>query len=243
MSNVCKNCGAVFEGNYCNNCGQPAATHDINTSFVVHDLQHGLMHINGGILHSARELFSRPGHSIREYIEGKRMKHYKPLSMLIILAGLYSLFYHALGINVLSGVDDGLLDYEEANEWISHHFSIISLLLLPILSLSSYIVFKKQGYNYTEHIVLNSFYSSQKLWVRIVTVPLLLFKDMETLLPQVLMGVDFVLMLWCYKQFFTKTSMLKAVGATLLAYSIGLLVMLLVLTSVLLILLNDKIPA
>lgn len=238
MDNICKNCGAVVEGNYCSNCGQPLATHDINTSFVVHDLQHGLMHINGGILHSARELFTRPGHSIREYIEGKRMKHYKPLSMLIVLAGFYSLLYHALDINVFRGIEDDMLNYDDVNEWISHHFSIISLLLLPILSLSSYLIFKKQGYNYTEHIILNSFYSSQKLWIRIITMPLLLWQDVEVIVPQILLGIDLLLMLWCYKQFFYNIPLLKVLLSTLAAFLFNLLITLIVITAVILVIIN-----
>jgi len=236
MNSICKNCGAVINGKFCSNCGQPASTQAISASFVVHDLQHGLLHINGGILHSARELFTRPGYSIREYIEGKRMKHYKPISMLIILAGFYSLLYHALGINVFNGLDDDTFNYDDANEWIIHHFSIISLLLVPILSLCSYIVFNKQGYNYTEHIILNAFYSSQKLWLRILTIPLLLWQDMAVTITQFLMIADLILMFWCYKQFFTNLSELRALLLTALSYIMNLLIMVILIAVVLLIL-------
>lgn len=233
MSSICINCGAVVTGNFCSNCGQPAGVEAISASSVVRDLQHGLLHVNGGMLHSARELFTRPGYSIREYIEGKRMKHYKPVSMLILLAGFYSLFYHALDINVFRGLHDDLLNYDNANEWIAHHFSIISLLLLPVLSLSSFAVFRRQGYNFTEHIILNSFYSCQKLWLRILTIPLLLWQESAMAVLQALMLADFLLMLWCYTQFFKNISMLKAVLATFLAYLIDLFLMLVLLTVVL----------
>lgn len=162
MSCTCKNCGNVFDGNFCNNCGQAAATHQINTAFLAHDLQHGLLHVDGGIFYSARELFRRPGHAIRDYIDGKRIKHYRPVSMVLVLASLYAMFYHMLSINVLEGVHNAPVDYDHIDEWIIHHFSIITLLIIPILSAASWLSFRKQGYNFTEHLILNSFYSSQK---------------------------------------------------------------------------------
>lgn len=233
MKSSCKNCGNLFEGNYCNNCGQAASTHDINAAFIMHDLEHGLMHVNGGILHSTRELFTRPGHAIRDYIEGKRIKHYRPISMLIISAGLYGLLYHAFDINVFEGRTDGLLAYETINEWIAHHFSIISLLLLPILSFSSYVIFRKQGYNFAEHVILNAFYSSQKLFVRILILPFLLWGEMTQLIMQCSLLFDFGLMFWCYAQFFKNLSLGKTFCLTLLANLLNLFILLVITTAIL----------
>lgn len=209
---VCKNCGNVFEGNYCNNCGQPADTHAIDTHFVMHDLSHGILHVHGGLFYSARELFSRPGHAIRDYIQGKRIKHYKPISMLVVLATFYGLFYHALDINILAGKQDGEFDYTGMNEWIGHHFSIITVALLPFLSLSSYLVFRKYGYSYMEHIIINAFYSAQKIWLRILSLPILFMaKDTSNalLIMQWLMLPDLLLMFWSYGQVFRNVPRFK----------------------------------
>ncbi|WP_296142756.1 DUF3667 domain-containing protein [uncultured Flavobacterium sp.] len=230
---ICKNCGNTFEGNYCSNCGQPAETHAIDMHFVAHDLRHGLFHVDGGIFYSARELFSRPGHAVRDYLEGKRIQHYKPISMLIVLASFYGLFYHALGINIFNAKTDHLFDYSEINEWIIHHFSIITLLILPIASLTSFLIFRKQGYNFTEHVILNSFYSCQKLWVRIFALPLfLLVKDSGAFMEWLLLP-DLVLMLWCYMQFFNKLPKLKAFILTLLVAVITLLLVAIISTVIL----------
>jgi hypothetical protein len=240
MSTICKNCGTKFEGNYCSNCGQAAHTHAINSSFVVHDLQHGLIHFDGGMLYSARQLFQRPGHAIRDYIEGKRVKHYKPISMLIVLATFYGLLYHALHINVFEQIDDNLLEYDEINEWIAHRFPYIILLSLPVMSLSSFLIFKKQGYNFTEHLILNSFYSTQKLWVRLITLPLLSLSNSPEILMQWLLLGDFVLMFWCYMQFFSNLSKPKVFFLTLLTTLLNLVIVAVVTTAVLMFLMGDK---
>lgn len=221
MSVTCKNCGNVFEGNYCNNCGQPAETHAVNASFIAHDVQHGLFHFESGLLYSAGQLFLRPGHTIREYLHGKRVKHYKPISMVIVVATLYGVLYHFLHLNIFKGVDVEGFDIKDLSELVSHHFALVTLATIPLYALSSYLVFRKQGYNYTEHIILNSFYSTQRLWIRIITLPILLLPETpETLavIMKVLLFVDVLLMFWTYTQFFERLSKIKTILLTLLSF-------------------------
>ena len=74
-----KNCNHHFKGNFCSNCGQKAKTEKINFHFLWHDIQHGLFHFDSGILYTAKQLFTKPGMAIKEFIEGNRIKHFKPL--------------------------------------------------------------------------------------------------------------------------------------------------------------------
>src|SRR5208283_4811746 len=104
MEDNCLNCHHTLTGKYCSYCGQSAATHKINVHFLWHDIQHGLLHIDKGILYTTKELFTRPGHSIREFIEGKRVRHFKPISLVLVLAGIYGLLYHFFKINMFSHV-------------------------------------------------------------------------------------------------------------------------------------------
>lgn len=106
MEITCKNCHQIYTGHYCNNCGQSAETHKINAHFLWHDIQHGLLHFEKGILYSLKQLFSRPGHSIREFIEGKRVRHFKPLSLVVVLATLYGFMYHYFHINLYPYTSD-----------------------------------------------------------------------------------------------------------------------------------------
>ena len=101
MQIICKNCGHIFSGQFCNNCGQSAATHKLNLHFIWHDIQHGLLHFDKGILYTAKKLFTKPGKSIREFIEGKRVKHFKPISLVIILATLYGVLRHLFHFSIL----------------------------------------------------------------------------------------------------------------------------------------------
>ncbi len=80
MTTKCKNCNHDLKGNFCNNCGQTKETHEINFKSILHEIQHSIFHIDKGILYTTKELFIRPGLTIREYLHGKRVKHFKPFA-------------------------------------------------------------------------------------------------------------------------------------------------------------------
>ena len=166
MQVTCKNCDQTYSGHFCNNCGQPADTHKLNLHFIMHDIQHAFFHFDKGVLFTAKELFTRPGDSIREFIEGKRVKHFKPISLVIILATLYGVLRHLFHFSVLDKKAVSEIqgvEYESLNEWILHHYYWIILLSIPMFSIASYLVFRKQGYNFIEHFVLNAYMASQRL--------------------------------------------------------------------------------
>lgn len=71
MTAICKNCDNTFEGNFCNNCGQSKDTHKLSMHYIWHDLQHGIFHFDNGIFYTIKNLLTKPGVSIREFIEGK----------------------------------------------------------------------------------------------------------------------------------------------------------------------------
>jgi len=187
-------------------------------------------------------LFTRPGHSIREYIEGKRVNHFEPIGLLIAFAAFYAVLYHTFEIDMFSGISDsavdGKLDLRSVGNWITDHFSLVTLLFVPVYSIGSFLSFRKQDYNFYEHIYLNTFLASQRLLIRIATFPLLVMLDgTENIFffRDLLILADIILMVWSYTQFFNKVKRIKAVLLSVLTYAvffvilIGLIVVVLVL--------------
>ena len=232
MTTICKNCHDHFEGNYCSHCGQSSNTHKINIHFVWHDIQHGLLHFDKGILFTIKELFARPGFTIREFIEGKRVNHYKPLSLVLVLAGVLAILSHHFKVDmdflvkVTSTTTGGAAPtsktgFLEVKDWLDNNFTLVTLLFLPLNGVASFLAFKKYGYNYTEHLVFNAFLTSQKLIIYIVLLPLVvLFKDTHFLIF-ITSGrnlVVFGMALWTFIQFFTNRSKFKTFLLTLLTY-------------------------
>lgn len=232
---TCKNCNQKIDSNYCSNCGQASHTHAINFQYLVHELQHGFLHVDKGVLFTLKELFTRPGDSIREFIEGKRVNHFKPvISLVIILATIYGLLAHYFNMEVMdankiniSGNYNLFEDMLKINKWISDHFVWISLISIPIYSLGTSIAFRKQKFNFAEHIVLNTFLAGQKLAVHIATFPLVyLIKATPYTgsFDKFLTLIDFFLLVWTYKYFFNQESKLRTTWLAILSYIINIIV-------------------
>ena len=223
MEIMCKNCHQIFKGHYCNNCGQPAETHKINAHFLWHDIQHGLLHFDKGILYSLKQLFTRPGHSIREFIEGKRVRHFKPLSLVVLLATLYGFMCHYFEINFFKNSSSEYLDYNHLNEWFATHFSWVTIATIPFYTIGTYAVFRAQGYNFVEFFVLNTFKASQRLFVQILMFPVLLYLNKTDHIQQfssITYAIGLILIFWTNVQFFNKISKTKAFLLSILSHLI-----------------------
>jgi len=225
MTVNCKNCKQNFKGKFCNHCGQSADTHDINFHFLWHDIQHGLLHFDNGIFYTIKQLFTRPGYTIREFIEGQRVRHFKPISLVLVLAGIYGLLIHYFDISSLIQIsadveEQKVIDVKKIIQWISSHYAISTLFLLPITSLGTYWAFKKENFNFIQHLVINAFLSGLRIILRIVFLPLLLFFDKESgstilTIPD-LIGAGFTI--WALYQFFDYLPKRTRIWKILLSY-------------------------
>lgn len=236
MEILCKNCKHIYSGHYCNNCSQPADTHKINVHFVWHDIQHGLFHFDQGILYTFKELFTRPGNSVREFIEGKRVKHFKPISLVILLATLYGFLYHYFDISLLPEKNDVEFDYSNFNEWATTHFSWVTIATIPLYTIGTAIAFRRQPYNFLEYFILNTFKASQKLFAHIALFPLVYCFNETPYISKITSftyALDLVLIFWTNMQFFTNMSKIKIFFLSVLSHLIFWICFLIVMATVL----------
>lgn len=222
MTTTCKNCNSSFKGNFCHNCGQSAKTHRLDYHSIWHDIQHGLLHIDKGIFYTIIQLFTRPGHSIREYLEGKRLKHFKPVSLVIILATIYVILNHYLHIDLITAEENkisiknfGLEMQFEAiqgtenplagviRDFIDSHFALFQLLLLPFHAAASWLAFRKNGYNYIEHLVINAFLRGQAFIIAIALLPFIYFGIITgEVSSNIFTVLQIICLFWTFVQFF-----------------------------------------
>lgn len=179
---LCKNCEHVFQGNFCSNCGQKTNTVRLDWHYIQDELKYTFLHINKGFLYTAKQLFIRPGHTVREFIEGKRIQHYKPILMLFVLAGLNGLLMHFIPVEEFIYKPSHDTDVvrqqkigKEIYDFLTKNYALYELLILPIYALCSWLAFKKFGYNYIENIIINCFATSQRLLIGILFFPIQYF--------------------------------------------------------------------
>jgi hypothetical protein len=240
MTTYCQNCKTALQGKFCSNCGQSSETHKIDIHYLWHDVQHGLLHFDKGILFTTKELFTRPGNSIREFLEGKRVKHFQPISLVLVLAGIYGLLFHFFKINMFAnyvvayGSGERVSQINEAtgkmSEWISQHYSILALLQIPIFTIGTYLCFKKSGYNFVEHLIINTFLIGQRLILHIITFPLYYISNGTprlTSVDRIIDWIGYALAIWTLIQLFKYQS--KRILRTIFSLLISILIIYLIL--------------
>lgn len=184
LPQLCKNCEHVFQGNYCSNCGQKTNTVRLNWHYIQDEIKYTVLHVNKGLLYTIKQLFTRPGHTVREFLEGKRVQHYKPILLLFVLAGINGLLFHFFPAEefILNNNPTNQLSATKQVEftkkymdWLSKNYTLFELILLPIYAFCSWLAFKKYGYNYIENIIINCFATSQRLMIGIALFPIQYF--------------------------------------------------------------------
>jgi hypothetical protein len=154
MTNNCLNCNAEIAGNFCSNCSQATTTHRFSLAHVIeHDFIHGIFHFDKGFFYTISQLFTRPGHSIREYVQGKRARHFNYFATIILLLTISYFLKKSTRIDA-SAIFDG--DTTEGLFKVLKDYSKITAFLhIPVVAFISYLFFKQSKQNYTENLVLN----------------------------------------------------------------------------------------
>lgn len=231
---TCLNCNHRFEGKYCPVCGQSADTHRIDWLYLWKDFLY-FLHYDNKLPHTLKQLLTRPGESIGEFLKGKRKKHYKPLTLVLFIGGIYGLLFYLSGIhptNVFGQViylSNSLLSTEESvvPKWLLENYAFVELLiLLPLFSLASYPVFNKSKYNFVEHLTINAYLSGQRLFLGILTFPILFVFEKSTFLFFIEILVVFLVLgftFWAYSTLFKEYEKVKGILFSLLAYVIVLI--------------------
>lgn len=151
MGNICKNCGHHYEGHYCNECGQKAKTGKLTLRSVIDNWAYGLTNCDTGILFTYKELFTRPGHMLADYIRGKRVIYFQPFPMLFITAGLYGLLSEILVPPEIEQKTEVLTVaasfwerfYHLLSTWVHTSMSLTAILTLPLFAWTAQLTFPR----------------------------------------------------------------------------------------------------
>ncbi len=147
----CKQCDKEGNGNYCNNCGQSYTIKRITIATIIHEIFHFFSHLDKGILYTLKQLIVSPGKPQLEYIEGHRVKHQKPFSMFFLCATAAALIYYWTNSIIYHYFNAG--EIEEA-KFFHQYMVLLSVVMLPIYTLITYLFFAKSRYNYAEIFIL-----------------------------------------------------------------------------------------
>ena len=208
---LCLNCNNEASGNYCSYCGQKTSVRRFSLKHLVtHEFVHGVFHLQKGFLFTIKSLFTRPGHFTREYIQGKRIRYFHFLTLIIIIAGVD----HYLGgfskiepADLVNGSSNVYSEMEIAiTNWEKDNPKTAGFVMIPFFAMLSYLCFKKSEQNFAEHLVLNSFLTAGTLIISLFFTTLTVIYEKPEFLKKVSSIISFFTMIyivWFYFQYFS----------------------------------------
>lgn len=184
----CLNCATALaaKARFCDQCGQRADTARLTFGDVLRDLMHSFVNIERSPLGFAWALLVRPGVVAREFVEGKRRRYYGPFATLAVLVGVTALAINLSGYQALA--HDGLTGAQA--DLLQRHINFVLLAQLPLLAVSSSVLFRAARLNLFEHMTLAAY----ALSVRAVFLALLVL--VEYLSSAVAPRIEFVVAYW-----------------------------------------------
>ena len=207
MGTKCLNCGNETVNCFCSICGQKNSTHRFSMKhFFLHDFIHGVFHLDKGFLFTLKELYTRPGNSIREYIQGKRAKHFNYFTLMLLIYALS----HFLAKIPEKSVYDIMIDNNISvgnYKVLKEYAKFIMLLYIPLYSLATFLFYYKSKLNYTEHVVMAMYYSSAILVFHVIPIiaPVVSTNLNFILTLRIIVGfTEYLYYFWFLYQFFSK---------------------------------------
>ncbi|MFD2569010.1 DUF3667 domain-containing protein [Spirosoma soli] len=234
----CQNCDHEYVGRYCSQCGQRADTHPVNWHYIWHEIPHSVWHVDHGIVYTLRQLLTRPGHTIREFLEGKRVNHYRPLALLLMLGAVLLFVQHGLGVSYMKASQEMLNSKDasagaqafqaELNQWIERNQNLLYILMIPFFAFGYRLMFRRQRYNYPEMLVAQTFITNIHLLLSLAIVVLFWALGGSVAAFKIVMWVSAVAMLGYnvivyYQLFQRRVRFFSVVWRSIIGYAIGYL--------------------
>ncbi len=203
----CKNCGNIFQGKYCNNCGQNADVKRFTMKYLMKESFISSLDIENGFFSTIKTLTLYPGKSLNNYLAGKRLSLTVPMRYLLVMAAIAAIvsirfkvfvgYANEAPFEALKFIDQDFWDY--ASEFLTIH----NAGAIPIFALFSYFFFKPTGHHYAENLVLNIYITAHQLFLFLLFFPIIeLFLEQRVVILNVYAAVTVLYNFWVYMTFF-----------------------------------------
>lgn len=154
----CNNCDTELNSKFCPDCGQPTNLKRIDGHYIIHEIEH-VLHFERGILYTVRELLTKPGQNIRNYLSKNRSRLVKPIIFIILTSLIYTLISHFFHI------EEEIVNFEVLEkssigtilQWIQGNYGYASILTGIFIAIWLKLFFRKYGYNFFELLIMLCF--------------------------------------------------------------------------------------
>lgn len=138
-----------------------------------------LLNLEYGLLYTVKEFLIRPAESMRSYLGMGRLQYFSPFRLLLLSTAVLLIAFQWMDIGEefqkgfqvgASGSMEQIEDPSKAQAalelsqkvfgLIQEYFNILIWLYIPVLSFFTWLVNRKAGLNFAEHIVFNTWYTA-----------------------------------------------------------------------------------
>lgn len=170
--------------------------------------------IERGLIFTIKLLFSRPGYLLRYYFYEGRYRVFNNFRLLILttaasVLAMYTIapedFLLAFGEGYNSVDGSSQVDMKAYEDWIMDWYNLILWTAIPIYALFSYLFNRKAGFNYAEHMVMQSFHISALNIISLVFVIITALTSQEWMIL-ILLLVAVAYYFWMLINWFEKRS-------------------------------------
>lgn len=232
---TCINCDKEVSEKYCSNCGQRTDVKRITFREGWYDFWARIYGFDGMFPRTLRDLTIRPGEAARKYIEGNRALYYGPVGYFFLMITVFLLFMSIVDVDVKEFMFQKMImspqqgSGEKLSEailsFVSENMKIIAFFILPFNAVAArYLLFRKSGLNFLEHLVLPFYVLGHIYWLNIISV--IVYKITGSFFMNLIIAIATLLYFgFSYSTFITYQSKSKAFIKGLAVPVMGQLIM------------------
>ena len=183
----CRNCEAIFEPGqkFCGHCGQRTdLAPRLTMREIAGDMIHAITHADHSIFGLVRGLLTRPGYVAREYVAGRRKRHFGPWAFLLITVSLATAVILATGVEWFRPFSKS-----HAADVLQRHINLVMLVQMPLLAAFCALLFRRERLNYAEHLVLSAYtFGFRQLYLALIETPVLALLATNVADPRLAIG-------------------------------------------------------
>ncbi|MDW3194982.1 MAG: DUF3667 domain-containing protein [Cytophagales bacterium] len=129
----------------------------IDGKYILRELTR-VLNFDKGILYTIKELFLRPGNTVRIFLQHDRDRLVKPVIFVIFSSLVFVIAHQVLGFKTGTQTQDlGSPGITKAFEWAGEHFGIVNILMGFFIGFWAKLFFRKSEFNIYEIFILMFF--------------------------------------------------------------------------------------
>lgn len=196
----CRACNApLMEGaTYCSTCGQRVMRHRFTITDTFTDIWSSIWSVEKGLVYTCKQIILSPRQFLTNYLNGITKPYVNVFRLILILTAFSFLINKLMGTfssePILTIQMDGRANGDDIENFIISNSMYMYILMVPFMSVGSWLIFRRHKLNYAEHLVKQAAWLSGSILVATPVVILLgILKPEDVRHEMIFYGACFIL--------------------------------------------------